>query len=260
MFQPIDESADSFLTRLRERFGRRAVGIALTLLFEVLLALLVLAIGRTSLEREVEVVPVVTFQTSAVPAPEAETPESDRENPQSNAPSQPRPQPQRQPPQQRPVRPTPPLTRTPLVEISPNRMAETDIANLPSRPAAPSSRGPIGPPGTGARSGDSERVGTAPNGQPMYGASWYPEPTDSQMRGYMSTADGPGYALIACRTVPNYRVEDCVELSEYPRGSNIGRAALAAAWQFRIRPPWVGGQSLVGSWVRITIEYDIIRR
>ena len=37
----------------------------------------------------------------------------------------------------------------------------------------------------------------------------------------------------------------------------MGRAVLAAAWQFRVRPPMVGGQYQIGDWVRIMISYDI---
>jgi protein TonB len=61
--------------------------------------------------------------------------------------------------------------------------------------------------------------------------------------------------LIVCRTAPDFRVEDCVGLDEYPDGSNLQRAVLAAAWQFRVRPPRVGGVSKVGAWVRIRIDY-----
>jgi protein TonB len=60
--------------------------------------------------------------------------------------------------------------------------------------------------------------------------------------------------------VPDYRVEDCVALDEYPQGSQINRAVLAAAWEFRVRPPFLGGRPLVGSWVRIRIEYSMSRR
>jgi protein TonB len=85
------------------------------------------------------------------------------------------------------------------------------------------------------------RVGTAPDGEPLYAAQWYEEPGEDMMRSYLSTARGPGWGLIACRTAPDYRVEDCVPLSEYPEGSQINRAILAAAWEFRVRPPRRGG-------------------
>ena len=98
-------------------------------------------------------------------------------------------------------------------------------------------------------------VGTAPGGQPMYAAAWYREPYDDELSGYLSTAQGPGWALIACRTASDFRVEDCVGLDEYPDGSRIQNAVLAAAWQFRVRPPRIGGISQVGAWVRIRIDY-----
>ncbi len=120
-----------------------------------------------------------------------------------------------------------------------------------------------GPPNIGGSSSayrDTERVGTAPNGEPLYAAAWYREPSDGELRGYLSTADGPGWGLIACRTAPDFRVEDCVGLDEYPNGSQIMRAVLAAAWQFRVRPPRLGGKPMVGAWVRIRIDYGVRRR
>jgi protein TonB len=45
--------------------------------------------------------------------------------------------------------------------------------------------------------------------------------------------------------------------SEGPQGSMMGRAVLAAAWQFRVRPARVNGREQFGSWVRIRIDYTI---
>ena len=104
--------------------------------------------------------------------------------------------------------------------------------------------------------GDTERVGTAPNGEPMYAARWYREPTDMELAGYLSTANSPGYGLITCRVVKGYRVEECVGLSEQPQGSNLLRAVLAASWQFRVRPPRINGKEQFGEWVRIQITYS----
>jgi protein TonB len=116
----------------------------------------------------------------------------------------------------------------------------------------------MGPADTGnpRTAGDSQRVGTAPNGEPLYAARWYREPTDQELAGYLSTARSPGVALIACKTVPGYYVEDCVLLSESPQGSLLGRAVLAAAWQFRVRPARLGGREQFGTWVRIRITYS----
>jgi periplasmic protein TonB len=40
-------------------------------------------------------------------------------------------------------------------------------------------------------------------------------------------------------------------LGEYPDGSHIQRSVRAAAWQFRLRPPRVGGVTKYDEWVRI---------
>ena len=143
----------------------------------------------------------------------------------------------------------------------------TPIIPTPSAPVQPAppraaARPVYGPPDTGGSSAfrDTERVGTAPNGEPLYAAAWYREPRDDELRGYLSTASGPGWGLIACRTAPDFRVEDCVGVDEYPNGSQITRAVLAAAWAFRVRPPRLGGRPLVGAWVRIRIDYGRGRR
>ena len=167
------------------------------------------------------------------------------------------------------LRPAPAAVRPQVVALGPAVRHRIEAAELPTdgrdgpireRPVL--RPGTYGPPNTGGSSSsfrDSERVGTAPNGEPLYAATWYRQPSDDELRGYLSTASGPGWGLIACRTAPDYRVEDCVGLDEYPTGSQINRAVLAAAWQFKVRPPRLGGKLLVGSWVRIRIDY-VMRR
>lgn len=142
-----------------------------------------------------------------------------------------------------------------FIPLPRDQMAAADISRLPTPPTALAARGAkMGPPDTRSAT-DSPRVeGAGPNGEPLYAASWYREPYDNELSGYLSTASGPGWGLIACRTVTDFRVDDCIGLDEYPSGSNITRAVLAAAWQFRVRPPRIGGRSQVGEWVRIRIE------
>src|SRR3546814_11997338 len=82
-------------------------------------------------------------------------------------------------------------------------------------------------------SGDSEVVGTAPNGEPLYAATWYREPSDGELRGYLSSASGHGWGLIACRTAPDYSVEECVGLDASPTGWRNNRGGLDEGWQYQ---------------------------
>ena len=114
----------------------------------------------------------------------------------------------------------------------------------------------------GKAPGDSEQVGTGPNGEPLYAAEWYREPTNAQLGAYLpkTMPEGGGWGMVACRTAPRFRVEDCVELGQGPPGSHLAGAVRQAAWQFLVRPPRVGGKSLVGTWVRIRIDYTVETR
>lgn len=209
--------------------------------------------------REQKVVDLATFGVSPEPEPktEEETPAPsaapNRVQPSETAPDPVPPVPE--PPAPQPV-PSPPA----MLDIPLSRMP--DIAALPrsAAPAAPR-RAAAGPPNLASLPGDTPRVGgRGPQGEPLYAASWYREPYDSELSGYLSTARGSGWGMIACRTVPDFRVEDCVLVDEYPEGSNIARAVLAAAWQFRVRPPRLGGQPKYGEWVRIKVDYGIRRQ
>lgn len=201
-----------------------------------------------------DVAPDAPSPDRADPAPRPET-RADSAQPQP----QPRPdQPRTPAPVQPPATPVPadppPLLNIPLGQVP-------DIASLPRGPAAPApARRAYGPAAPAPDPGDSRRVeGRGPNGEPLYAATWFREPYDSELRGYLSTARPPGWALIACRTVADFRVDNCALLDEYPDNAQIGRAVLAAAWQFRVRPPRLRGQYQVGEWVRIKITYDVDR-
>ena len=136
-----------------------------------------------------------------------------------------------------------PPHETPWVEMSKEDMAASDIGKMPKMA------------GGGASAGDSEAVGRAPNGEVLYAAEWARHPTNAELGGYLPRNAPDGYGLIACRTAPQNRVEDCVELGQSPRGSHLASAVRQAAWQFRVRPPRKNGKPLIGSWVQIKIEY-----
>ena len=108
----------------------------------------------------------------------------------------------------------------------------------------------------GANLPDTAVVGVAPDGSKLYAAEWQREPTDRELSFYISKARYAGagsYGLIACRTAPRFKVEDCKAIGETP-GSGLGYAVAEAAWQFRVKPPRVDGEYQVGTWVQIRID------
>lgn len=150
-----------------------------------------------------------------------------------------------------PVKPTieapplaPPSKSKPWIEMSKEDLAASDIANLPK---------------SSGSAGDSEVVGHGPHGEVLYAAEWARHPTDAELGGYLQSNAPDGFGLIACKTIPGDRVEDCIELDQTP-GSHLASAVRQAAWQFRIRPPRRNGVPLIGSWVSIRIDYERIIR
>jgi protein TonB len=273
--QPAAVPDTPLIDRIRSGLGRRTLGLGLALLIEVLLLLMLLSLGPGEPAGEEERrITVVNFnaEKAAQMAPATDSPESaqraEQPAPQRAPADERRPSevPQPQPPapaQPSPSQPppaTPPLSRPNPVPTPP---APAPSAAAPPRTGRPAGARPVyGPPNPGGGGGslDTERVGTAPNGEPLYAAAWHTRPRPDQLGGYLATASGPGWGVIACRTAPGFRVEDCVGIDEYPAGSQITRAVLAAAWEFKVRPPRIGGRSLVGSWVEIRIDYTIVRR
>lgn len=255
-----------WLTAVRDASRRRKLAsLAIALALEGLILLLLLTLGAQIAGVEDAKEKVTTFKAQSVSSPPAPEPETAEESPADTPqPDQPvttpavpmRPSPLTLNPQ---PAPPPPPPAPPQPEPSPTAQPARPKSTIGARIRPNSGYGPVDT-GNPRTAGDSEMVGTMANGEPLYAARWYREPTDQELSGYLSTASGPGYALIACKTVTGYYVEDCQLLSEGPQGSQIGRAVLAAAWQFRVRPARVGGREQFGSWVRIRIDYTVRKR
>jgi len=152
------------------------------------------------------------------------------------------------------VQPPPPPPELPyqlegVVPLTRAEYAAADIARLPShRRETPAAEA--------AESASAESAARGPNGERLYNAEWYREPTQAELSYYLpGGASGVGWAMIACQTVEDYRVDNCVELGQSPAGSGLASAIRQAAWQFRVLPPRIGGRALVGAWVRIRIEF-----
>ena len=215
---------------------RRATGLVLALAVNgaLLLALLTLGVIPLPERRESEATVI-----DMIPESHAARAEAARAAP---AESKPVPKP---PPVALPVKPTiqpPPKQahKLPWVEMSSSDMAAADIRNLKPAPGE----------------GDSQEVGRGPHGEILYAAEWARHPTDAELAGYLPKDAPDGWGLVACKTVPGNRVEDCVELDQSPHGSHLAGAVRQAAWQFRVRPPRKNGKPMVGEWVQILIEYE----
>ena len=178
--------AISHVEQLNIGAGRRTLAIGLALLIPALLLLMLLSF-RPEEPPEIKE-ERVTMVTIAAAEPAEETPEpSSAEAPPTD--EQPEPQ--------------PPTSETPLPPQPVAPAAATPIPTPAERPPSPATpkigvRPPggavYGPPDRGGSSAsrDTARVGTAPNGEPLDAAAWYREPSDGELRGYLSTASGPG--------------------------------------------------------------------
>ena len=231
---------------------RRAVSLALALAIEILLLLAFFTLNwREKRRPEFEGGRLTTFDISA----ESEADRSStvqKEAEVTLAPIRP-PRPVQPIPQPKIELPERPLQ---MIEVTRETFIASDIAKLGSNAEGYTRSADAG--GSGSGPGDSQQVGTAPNGQPLYAAEWYREPTHTELAAYLpkTMMQGGGWGLIACKTAPRYRVEDCVELGSSP-GSRLAGAVRQAAWQFLVRPPRKGGKPLVGEWVRIRIDYTV---
>lgn len=159
--------------------------------------------------------------------------------------------------------PVPPIPVTPLIPgmivLSKQDFAASDVGKLRSQKAGGSAGQQVAAAdgaGDGTDSVAQAGPGAGPGGQRLYNAEWYREPTDSQLAPFLPNTVPPGaWAEIACRTTPNYGVEDCRQLGDSRPGSGLSRGLREAAWQFKVRPPRINGKPVIGAWVRIHFDF-----
>ena len=229
------------LARYRDTWQQRGAAIILTLLIEGLLVWLFLSLSVSPTLTREGASRLISFALE----PAAETAKASK-SATKRAITKPEPRRATATP---PKHPTPASPNKGFVEMTHEDMAAGDIGTLPAHPgAAVASAG-------GA--GDSPKAsGQAPNGQPLYRAEWYREPRPGELALYLPGARPYGsWAVIACRTIPDYHVDDCQALGESPIGSGLAKGLRQAAWQFRVRPPRVGNKPLVGAWVSIRFDF-----
>jgi protein TonB len=226
--------------RDRTPLRRRASGLALALAVNLLLILVLLGMGKFApgTQKPASAIVVELVRDIQKAAPRASPAKSEAHRTLAA-----QPKPVAKPPSV--VLPSKPTIAqphpSPFIEMSHDELAAADIGKLPKA-------------GDGD-SGDSEAVGRAPNGDVLYAAEWARHPTDAELGGYLPRNAPDGFGLVACKTIAEDRVEDCQEIDETP-GSHLARAVREAAWQFRVRPPRKNGHPLIGSWVRIEIDYE----
>lgn len=144
------------------------------------------------------------------------------------------------------LNPAPPK---PLLD-NPELFEMGDIGKLPSH--AEESAGND----TGKDSKSVYGPGEGSGGQRLYNVEWVREPYHSELSTYMPASVPPGsWGMIACQTIPQNHVDNCRSIGENPAGSGLGRGLRLAAWQFLVRPPRIGGKSIIGAWVRIRIDF-----
>ena len=221
----------------RPSVRQRALVIALTLIAELLFLLVLLGLGPATWIGREPSEPTLVDLINAPPAP-APAPAAAKSAKAKAKPPVPRPP--------TPVLPPSPLAKSPFVKLTREEYAAADISKLGSAGGQGNSDGET-----------SASVGTGPGGATLYRAEWYREPTDAELSGYLPDRSiEPGsWAEVACKTIPDNRVENCQAIGESPPGSGLGKALRLAGWQFRIRPPRIDGKPQVGTWVKVHIDF-----
>ncbi len=227
---------------------QRARGIALTVLVEALIIIALLSLGRLA-DPSLPGGSLVTIRAGDAPSPEKPEKSEKKRTEQQEQPKAPPPQIPPLPKVRNATNPqeVPPPNKG-YVEVNKSDFDAMDISKFGSKSGATTS----GPPATMG-------PGEGPGGAPLYNAEWVREPTDGELAPYFAEAKARpagAWAMIACKTIENYHVENCQSLGESPLGSGLARALRLAAWQFKVRPPRIGNKAQLGVWVRIRFDFS----
>lgn len=221
----------------RFRPGSRAVALAIAILFEILFVLaLLIPFGVPRDKRRTASLSVFNLTAGRERPEKAETPKAAAAPVVARA---------EKPVPLKPVLDTTPPQPAPtpnMVPMTSEDFAAADIGKLPRAAAGPGgSKGSYGP-------------GEGPGGQTLYPADWYREPGRGVLAEYLPDGAPAGsWAMIACRTIERYHVDNCVGLGESHVG--LAQALRKAAWQFLVLPPRINGRPQIGAWVRIRFDF-----
>ena len=241
-----------------EPAGRRIVAILLTVLVQLAILILLFRLATATPRAPVRPAKPITLTLLPEPKPEVTRTRSATRVKATGGGAAPRAAAPIAPPaapkaEAEPVAPALPLA---LIPLSRAEFAAADIGSIPSQPRAAPGGGTSAGTGAGTGSDSTAGPGTGPGGELLYNAAWQREPTTAELAFYLpARVPRPGWAMIACHTIAGFRVDRCIELGQSPAGSGLSSAIRQAAWQFRVRPPRVGGRSEVGAWVRIRIDF-----
>ncbi len=229
--------------------SRHAIVLSLVIALHLLMLLMLLRLAPNPLRAPEPESNPITFElmpeAQEAPARAKRAPKPERS---SGGAARRRPAPKIAPAPPAEIRPrTPSDVWSQVIPLTSEELAAADIANMPSRGTGTDA---------GQDSGSSADAGGAPGAERLYEADWYRKPTDAELAYYIpASAPRNGWGMIACQTIEDNRVDNCRELGQSPAGSGLAGAVRQAAWQFRIRPPRIGGRALIGAWVRIRIDY-----
>jgi protein TonB len=152
--------------------------------------------------------------------------------------------------------PPPPIPWN-VIPLTKDEFAQSDISTKPTRAAtqAPASADAGDNGSDDSSDGANVAPGAGPGGERLYWPDWQRHPTNAELSFYLpKDRQILGWGEIICKTIPDFRVDNCRELGETP-GSGLARAVREAAWQFHIKPPRIGGKPQIGVWLRIRIDY-----